>query len=724
MRGILFFNKRQIAFFLIPLFYHITLQAQTSKPDTIRAEFAGTKIIVDGYLDEPVWQNAMHINNFTQRELAEGEKATENTEVAIVYDKHSIYIGIWCYDSNPAKITANKMRRDFNFRSDDNFKVIFDTYGDNRTAYLFITNPNGARFDAMVSRNGESYNSSWDGVWNVKTKITSQGWFAEMEIPFSTLRFKKGGTQVWGVNFERNIRRKREEDLWQGWSRDASIGQVSRAGKLVGLEGLNKTSLIELKPYGITGISFKKDEKTKTTANVGGDINYLITPTLKLNLTINTDFAQVESDRMQVNLTRFSLYYPEKREFFLEGKNYFNFGLGYSTQPFYSRRIGIAPDRSVIPIIAGGRVMGKSGKSSIGAMSIQTAAKDTIPTVNYSVVRWKQDIFKESSVGVIAVSKLEKGRQNYTYGADFNYFTSQFRGKKNIAFGGAIAQTYTSDKPEKRGTACRIFFDYPNDLIDFSAVWDRSSEGFNPEVGFQRRKAYQMYNADFRFKPRIKKIGFIKQFNFKPFDFNYYIDDNTHKLQSLWSELRILGFETRSGEVFEFNFQRKAENLTEDFEIHDQIIIPKGEYWFSNWELQLETFEGRMIYASFFYNWGGFYNGNRSVYETALTLQPNRYIKFSSEYRLNKISLSEGDFTVHELSGRIDFAFTPDLFGSTFAQWNNEEDEVLLNFRINWIPKPGTNLYFVVNQGYDTLNKKLDNKYTTVQLKLIWRFVL
>ncbi len=705
---------------IIPLY----LGGQNINKKSIKAYPISGEITLDGKLDEPQWQEAPHAGGFIQRELHEGEPATEKTEVAVLYDKKNLYIGAWCYDSRPEKIIANRMKRDFEYESDDNFKVIFDTYGDSRTAYLFVTNPNAARFDAMISHFGESYNVNWNGVWNVKTSKNGKGWFVEMEIPLSTLRFKRGTQQEWGINFERVIQRKREEDLWEGWSRDGTFTMVSRAGKLTGLAGISHTSLVEIKPYGIAGVGFSADENPKVLGNIGGDINYLITPTLKLNVTLNTDFAQVESDQMQVNLTRFSLYYPEKREFFLEGKNYYNFGLGHRMQPFYSRRIGLAEDHSVIPIIAGARVMGKAGNTSVGVMSIQTGKKDTIPSVNYSVVRIKQDVLKESSVGFIAVSKLEPGRENYTYGADFTYFTSHLANGKNVAVGGAVAQTFTSDKEEKTGTASKIYVDYPNDFIDFYATWEYSSLGFNPEVGFQRRTNYQMYNADMRIMPRIKRIGFVKKFNFKPFDFNYYIDNATHRLQSLWSELRILGFETKSGEEFEFNVQRKAENLTEPFEIHDGVVIDQGEYWFTDWELQLSTFDGRKLSGGIFVNWGGFYNGNQTIVGSRLALQPNRYFKLSAHYALHDITLPEGTFSVHELSGRFDFALNPDLFGSSLVQWNNEENEVLINFRINWIPKPGTNLYFVVNQGYDTENREFTSKYTTVQLKLIWRFVL
>jgi len=459
------------------------LYPQKSEPFVIQTLRITKPIKLDGNLNEPVWQMAERISNFTQRELNEGKPPTEITEVAILYDDENLYIGVWCFDDEPVKIVAQKMKRDFNFSTEDNFELIIDTYNDKRNGYLIVTNPNGARFDALVQDNGKLVNRAWDGVWNVKTKITDKGWFAEFEIPFSTLKFNTKDSQVWGINFERNIRRKREQLLWQGWSRDYDLEQVSHAGKLVGIEGISEVTLIELKPYGIAGIEKNEDEDSKFTSNVGGDINYLITPTMKLNLTINTDFAQVESDQQQVNLTRFSLFYPEKREFFLEGKDYFDFGLGRSIRPFYSRRIGLAPDRSTIPIIAGARLLGKTGNTTLGGMSIQTAKHDSIPSTNYTVLRWKQDVWQQSNIGLIGVGKIEPNRQNVVYGADFLYSISDIFGDKNLSFGGALAQSYTSDADEKTGLAHRLFLDYPNDLIDFSAIWDRAENSFNPETG-------------------------------------------------------------------------------------------------------------------------------------------------------------------------------------------------------------------------------------------------
>ncbi len=700
------------------------LLAQVSVPNQIKAYKITAAIKTDGRLSETVWQQAMHISNFTQRELNQGEPASERTEVAVLYDAKNLYIGVWCFDTHAEKMRAQGMKRDFSASTDDNFKIVLDTYHDARNGYLFTTNPNGARFDALIQNNGNRVNESWDGVWNVKTQTTPQGWFAEFVIPFSTLKFNPADKQTWGVNFERNIRHIREQDLWQAWSRDSELEQVSRAGTLTGLSGISAVSLLEIKPYGIAGIEADRHSKINSTFNGGGDLNYLITPSMKLNLTVNTDFAQVESDRQQVNLTRFSLYYPEKRDFFLEGRNYFDFGLGHSTQPFYSRRIGLTGEGEAIPIIAGARLLGKAGAATLGAMSLQTASKDSIPSINSTVLRWKQDVFKQSTIGVIGVGRMKPNRQNIVYGTDFLYSTNSIGGDKNLSVGGAIAQSYTSDSANKTGLASRIFLDFPNDFVDFSAIWDRSDVHFNPESGYQRRTNYQMYNADLRIKPRPESIPWIQKLTFKPFDFNYYIDDQTHEMQSLWSEFRPFGFTTKSGDFFESNVQRLAENLTEDFEIHEGVHIPKGEYWFTRYELQYGSFRGKPYHYFIFFNWGDYYNGQRTEWAVRNVYQINKHLNASVNYTQNFVLLPEGNFIINEVSGRLDMAVNPDLFGSVFGQWNNDDKEVLFNFRMNWIPTPGTNFFFVVNQSFETANGSWKAVNTTVLSKFVWRFVI
>ena len=698
--------------------------AQQSEPGTVRAYQISEPIRTDGLLREPAWNRAKRITNFTQRELSEGEPVTERTEVAILYDDRSLYVGFWGYDSEPEKLISKKMQRDFDFDSEDNFEFIIDTYNDDRNGYLFVTNPNGAKADAVVINNGEGVNEDWDGVWYVAARVTDEGWFAEFEIPLSTLKFHSLPDQTWGINFERNIRRKREQALWQGWSRDSELEQVTRAGTLVGLEGISSVKLVDLRPYVLGAIEAPQALDRQTVGDLGADVSYLITPTVKLNFTLNPDFGQVESDRARVNLTRFSLFFPEKREFFLEGRAFFEFDLGRRIIPFFSRRIGLDEDRSSISILGGARLLGKLGGATLGAMLLQTAKHGETPSTNFTTLRWKQDLGEQSTIGLLSTTKFQPGRVNTTNGADFRYATARLFGDKNFVAGAAVAQSYTSDADNEIAWAHRLFISYPNDLVEFDAAWNRASGDFNPEVGFLRREAFQEFFMELQFNPRPRFIPWIRKTEIKPLDINYFIDDETGEMQSVFMEFRPLGFATKSGEFVEFNIQRLAENLIEDFEINDGVIIPPDTYWFTRFEVQGSTFSGRPVSSDFGINWGGFFDGSRTELEARLVWRPSKYLSLSTDYQRNRISLPAGSFQVEEIGGRADFAFSPSLFGAVFGQWNSEDHEVLLNLRINWIPRPGTDLFFVINQGADTHLSPWLSTGTTVATKLVWRFTL
>lgn len=725
----MFFNVRSLAFqYTVMVCFiniHASAIAQTSEPDTLVAHLIQDPVQLDGRLTEPVWQEAMHISNFTQRELNVGEPATERTEVAILYTSKTLYIGFWAYDSEPDKLVAREMKRDFDFDLEDNFEVIIDTYNDDRNGFLFVINPNGARADVQVINNGESENIYWNGVWDARTTITSEGWFAEIEIPFSTLKFRTNiHEQVWGINFERNIRRKREQLLWQGWSRDSELELINRAGTLVGLDRILNKDFVEVKPYAIAGREFGQGIR-ENIVNGGGDINYLITPTLRMNLTFNTDFAQVEADQQQINLTRFPLFFPERREFFLEGQDYFDMGMGSRIIPFYSRRIGLAEDRSTVPIIAGARLLGKTKNTTLGAMSIQTAGRDSIPTTHYSVFSWRQDILEQSTVGILSANKYENGRLHSTTGAYGLYSTSKlFRGK-NLNVGGAFTQNFNSDSFDNRAQAHRIYLNYPNDKVEFDMAWQRSANTFNPEVGFLLRNNFQEIYVELEYKPRPKKaLRWIRQFSFKGLDMNYFMYDDTKELQSFFYEIRPLGFETRSGEFFEFNVQWRAEGLREPFEITDGVVIPSGEYWYNRLEVQAASFEGRIWSVGTRINWGQFFTGNSTESSYEFSWRTSQYVKLSANYEKNWIDLPEGSFDTDLVGSRVEYAVNPNLFGSLFSQWNSADEEAILNFRLQWIPIIGADFFFIVNQVYDTSDGSWKLERTTAVGKLIWRFVL
>jgi hypothetical protein len=701
--------------------------AQTSEPSTILATALTTSVQVDGRLDEEVWERAQHITNFSQRELDFGSPVSERTEVAVLVDADALYIGFWGFDSEPHRILANEMARDFSWTGEDNFEVILDTFQDDRNGYLFVTNPNAAMADALVADNGGTMNRDWDGVWEVRTQVTEEGWFAEIRIPFSTLRYGPDPEAGWGINFERNIRRKREQVLWQGWSRDFNLERVSRAGLLLGLEGLISVRLLDVRPHGVGGVEWKEEGDPKTMGDLGLDVSYLPSPAVRLNLTVNPDFAQVESDREEVNLTRFSLFYPEKREFFLEGQEFFDFEIGSDTRPFYSRRIGLAPNRTEIPILGGGRVLGKWGASTLGAMVLQTAEKtvngEETPSTNFGVVRWKRDVLDESSVGLLAVSQLQPGRQNLTYGFDLNYATSEMFDEKEFEAGLVLAQTYTSDAEQTTGLAHRLYFSYPNDLVEFLGSWVRSGEGFNPEAGFQRRdEPYQRFFSELAISPRPEFLPFIQQVEIKPFEISYFMEDESGDLDSFFYEFVPLAFTTRSGEDFEVALFRRAERLDESLELlEDAEEIPPGTYWNTRWLVEFGTFSGRRLSGGFEVSGGEFYTGDRRTWSFNGRWKVSKHLTFQGDYEQNRVSLGGEAVAVEEVGGRADFALSPTLFGAISAQWNNEDDEAIFNFRLNWIPRPGSDLFIVVNQQAETWDSRWDPVQTTVLTKLVWR---
>lgn len=718
-------NRLPYIFFIVLFFLLNNIYAQHSKPDTMIAFFDNNAIQLDGRLSEPCWSDAITIENFTQREQNEGAPATEKTKVAVVYNTNEIYFGIWCFDSEADKISAQQMARDFSWRSDDNFEIMISPFNDNRNGYLFVTNPNGAMADVWVGDEGHAWNKDWNAVWDVAVKVNEKGWFAEILIPFSTIKFKKEKEQIWGINFERNIRRKKEQLLWQGWSRLYDVEKISQGGKLIGINNIKQETKVEIKPYSLGGFEIT-DGKVKSTGKVGGEVNFDITPTLKLNFTANTDFAQVESDRKKINLTRFSLYYPEKRQFFLEGKNYFDMNLD-NVRLFYSRRIGIDQNKEV-PLLGGSRLFGKLNKTNIGIMSIQTNSKDSIPTSNYSVIKIKQDVFKQSSISMIATQKYNKNHYNRVFGSSFIYSTSELFREKNLTVGALLAISDTkkfgeSEDMNNDNLSYHVFATYPNDVVEFDFGFTSVQSDFNPEMGFARRKNYQMLYTELQFNPRFKKMPFFRNLIFKPLDVNYYINNETKELESVFYEWRPLGFMTKSGEFLELNVQHIFDKPSDDFELIDSVFIPGGSYWDNRFELIFSSFRGRKVSASVYANLGEFYTGNRQELGLYTNLNLNKNINMSLDWQRNYVQLPQKSFITDEIGGRFDYAFNPKLQTSLFTQWNSEDETILLNYRINWIPKIGSFFYFVINQEFNTKDGiKLER--TTVIGKLIWRFAL
>ncbi len=683
----------------------------------IKAYYTDSQIKLDGLLNESVWKNAVPITGFIQRELNEGEKATEKTEVRVIYNKENLYIGIICYDKEPEKIIHNELKRDGNIRSDDNFDLILDTFHDFRSGFYFGTNPNGARVDALVT-SVERMNKDWNGVWYAESKITEYGWSSEIKIPFKTLRFPDRKEQIWGINFRRTIKRKNEEVLWRAWKRNDGLFQLTKEGILTGLKGVKRGRKIEIKPYSSFGI--QKEIVVSNTHHKGIDIKYPLTSTLTLDLTTYTDFAQIEADRTRINLTRFSLYYPEKRDFFLEGAGTFSFGRR-ETSVFYSRRIGITPDRKQVPILGGIRLSGKAGHYRVGILNMQTKKKDTTPATNYSVIRIKRDVLEKSYVGFILTNLYNADKhKNQAFGVDFSYRTNKFLKNNNLEVAGYLAGTVT-DGTGKKNMAGRLFIDYPNDLFDNYAGVYFIEENFNPEIGFVRRKGIIAYYTAWRYMPR-PKIPLVRKITIKPIDIDYLTDMNG-RLLTRGLEFRPLGVSFKSGDSFEFNIKNSYEYLDKDFNIFGDVVIPSGTYEWWNNEIQFESSSKRPISIDLKTEWGDFYTGKRTDLSTDITFKFSENFALSTSISYNKISVSGISFETKEYSGRLVVNFSTRLTSRTFVQWNNEDKQLNLNFLLNYIPKIGSDIYFVYNHLWDgTFHYRTQQKLGIVKIAYLFRF--
>lgn len=708
-----------ISFFL---FISIFLFAQHSSPSKIKAYRIKNKITFDGVLNDSIWEKAPTISNFTQRDLDFGQPVTEQTKVAVVYDKYNLYFGIWCFQKDVKKIIAKNMNLDFDYEEDDNFQILISPFDDNRNGYLFVINPNGARADIQVF-GGEDGNRDWNAVWDTRTTITNNGWFAEVIIPFNTLQFKSDSILNWAINFERDIVSENEQALWQGWSRDNSIFSVINAGQLSDLKDIAYAKHFEFKPYTLAGWHYDQDNKDSYPLKIGGDLNVNISPTLKLNLTTFTDFAQVESDRIPVNLSRFSVYYPEKRQFFLEGSDLYSFYLGDYNNAFYSREIGIENGQQ-IPIIAGARIFGKIGENNIGFLNIQEGQVDSIPSKNNTVLRYKRDIGKQSYIGGIFTNVIDENHSNQVIGLDAAYETSKFLNHKNLVLGAKFTNSFQNFKAVEDAYTYRIYADYPNDLIDnFMAIGSMHSN-FNPELGYIRRKNFDSYTWSFRLTPRMLTNYGVKRMMFKPWNFSIYNTHTTGEIESINNEIRPLGAIFKSGERFEINLIQNYDRLDYNFDITDEINIPTGKYWMYQYEIQFETYHARRIWIELLYKQGDFYTGTIQTIENSLGININKHLNISEEYVWNKAKLPEGNITTHELASYLNYAFNTKLNFSVFGQFNTLDEIMIYNIRMHLIPKIGQDLYFVYNIGYEEPIKQIDYlKPTTTStvVKFIYR---
>ncbi len=710
--------------FLIFFSTNLYSQSQDNIHKTLEAiKINSEEIILDGKLNESFWNDIEGINDFLVQEPIEGGKPTENTTIKITYDENYLYIGAIFYDSEPDGIKAFKMRKDAPLNTDDRFMWILDTYLDGRNAYFFEINPRGLMGDGLLSiGQGRSLNKDWDGIWRPWTHIDDFGWSTEIRIPFQTLNFDPKSS-VWGINFQRTIRRKNEEILWSGHKRNQGIFRPQNAGRLTGLNNISQGLGLELVGYGkaeaLKVLNESEGNYNNNQSIDGGlDVNYNITAGLKASLTVNTDFAETEVDDRQINLTRFPIRFPEKRDFFLEGANIFRFAPSSGVYPYFSRKIGLQSGNP-IPIMYGGRIIGKIGKVEIAAQQVKTRETDFVDSEDFSVIRLKQNFLKESSIGVLYTRRHTKNGKELapplhdrnTLGVDLTLNTSTFLKNQNLQFQAfAVIHNPTSQGEINNNiwnrSARGLRFNFPNQPWSGSLSYREFGNSYDPAVGFSRRNSFRRVEPRIRYSPILEKSSLIRELQWE------ISFENLMSLQwkKLTQNIRLTPISIRfeTGDEISYQIIRNFESLDYNFNIlgDNSIIIPVGEY--INWshQIELETANYRKIVYEIELNAEGFWSGNRTEYQNNLTVRPFPGINLSLGYIHSNVNLKEGKFKTNLIRFLGDFDFTPFISFSSNIQYDDISKQIGMNNRFKYTITPGSDIYFVYNHSWiDDLGK-------------------
>ena len=717
---------------------------------TVRATRLKEPMVLDGRLDDDVYRSVPPLTGFIQQEPHEGQLATEQTEAWIFFDDRNLYVAARCWDSHPERMVANEMRRDHNdINQNENFVVTLDTFYDRRNGFYFQTNPIGALRDQAVTDEGIGRNVDWNTVWDSKAQRFDQGWTLEMAIPFKSLRYNEGRRQVWGLNMRRAVQWKNEMSFLSPIAAShggRGVHRFSDAATVVGIEIPLGSRNIELKPYALSSVTTNQNAEPPFANRLGGDVGfdakYGVTRGLIADFTYNTDFAQIEEDQQQINLTRFSLFFPEKRDFFLEGQGIFAFG-GVQQQSgggsarrgnentdltpivFFSRRIGLT-ESGVDPIRVGGRLTGRAGRYRVGALSIQTEGIDETapPATNFSVFRLRRDVLGRSDIGVIAThrttSLTEGADSNSLLGIDGNFaFFENLRvnayyavSRTPLADGGQIGDDESSYIAK---------LDYSADRYGLVLEHLKVGEDFKPELGFLRREAFRRNFAQARFSPRPQSIEAIRRMVFES-ELDYVTDllgrVETKRLQG------TLRLELENGDDTRFEYTRSFEFLPEEFEISDGIILPVAEYRFQDVRFEYQLGPQRTVPGTASFRTGSFFSGNRkeASYDARVEISPK--LSLEPRFSINWVDLPEGGFTASLVSTRLNVTFTPRTFVSSFVQYNSSSHSLSASVRLRWEYEPGSDFFIVYSEGREDLSTSPVLASRTLALKFtkLFRF--
>jgi hypothetical protein len=673
--------------------------------ERVRGGALTSEIVLDGRLDEPAWAAADSISNLVTIEPEEGAVPAGQTIVKVLVNPRELVFGVICRDSNPAGIVAFAKTRDFDLELEDHVLIVLDPFQDGRSGYVFAINPNGARFDGLVSNQGEDVNTDWDAIWEATTARDDDGWSAEIRIPIKSLSFKQGLAE-WGFNVQRSVQRLLEISRWAGANRDYEIFQTSHAGLLTDLPPFDLGLGLSIRP-GIVGNASKPaaDEDRVYKAEGSLDVTKKVGPNLLSSLTINTDFAEAEVDARQTNLTRFDLLFPEKRTFFLEGADIFEFGLGTGEDliAFHSRRIGLQgaeEDLLEIPLSVGGKVNGRVGNTNMGALVVHTRKVDTLPTnATMGVVRIKQNVLSESSIGMIATAGDPLGLPgSWMGGVDFTYQTSEFQGDKNFLVGAWGLRSHNDDAGGANAFGGMI--DYPNDLWDVAVAFKRVDEDFTPSLSFVPRTGVNIAQMEAAFMPR-PSWSLVRQmfFEFNP----AIVSDLDGAWETYQVEIKPLDWQLESGDRFEFTIVPQGDRPTEDFELFSTdettVVVPADVYRWTRYGAQIALAPKRRLNGEATASVGTFYGGTLKSLGLTIRMKPSAFLTAELGLERNSAQLPDGEFIQRLYSGRVQVNVSADLQAASFIQYDNESRSLGSNTRLRWTFDPLGDLFVVFNHN-------------------------
>jgi hypothetical protein len=638
------------------------------------------------------------VDGFRQREPQEGAPASEPTSVRIIYDETHLYIGADLTDSAPSEIRASELRRDNTLESDDTFSVLLDTYLDRRNAFVFRVNPRGTRFDALVRNEARFYYADWDEQWTAAAAMTETGWSVEIAIPFKTLRFTGAALQTWGLNFERVIKRKNESAYWAGWSRDYSFHNVSQAGQLVGLRDIRQAERLRIRPYVVAGVQDIQAAPTgigRTGIGEVGidDFRFAVTSNLTAQLTVNPDFAQTEVDAQQVNLTRFSLFFPEKRQFFIEGADSLRMGVGllhFGPPPldlFYSRNIGLSPTGTPVPVHVGGKLTGKIGGFDVGALNVQTGSSDGREGENFAVGRVRKEVLGRSYVGAIATNRQGGDARNTVVGAD-----ARFTFLNHLHVMGLVARA-DDERAGAAQWAKQLGAEWRADRFEVGANHIDVDPRFTAGVGFVRVRE-RLTGVRGSVKPRPGRWG-VRQFEITPSAVWYH--DDARVLRSRDAQI-TLATAFDSGDRIEVVPFASHERVVRPFPIGPGVVLPPGEYDWSGLTVNIRTFNGRKASGSASVSVGDFYDGDKRTVNLSGDVRPSARLSLNPSYQVNDVVLGPGSFRTHLVGLRANVSFSTSLLTSAFVQYNSAGQLAATQLRFNYIFRTIDNIYVVFNE--------------------------